>query len=289
MVPLRVARRRRRRRGRRIRVRSTWRRKAWPRPAPAAGALDQARARRRSSAGARPRRRGPCTPEVRLEGRERVVGDLRRARRSAPRGASTCRRSGSPTRPMSAISRSSRRSQRSSPGSPFWACLGAWWVDVVKCVLPRPPRPPRATIDLLPDRDEVGEQRAGLVVVDGRARAGPSRIRSSPALPWRRARVAAAAGRRPEVVLVAEVAERGLAGVDAEVDRAAAAAVAAVGAAARARGPPAGRSPRRRRRRRRGRRSSTRSRNIAAIVARDPAARPRRRATGRSGRGCVAA
>ena len=41
------------------------------------------------------------------------------------------------------------------------------------------------------------------------------------------------AGRRPEVVLEAEVAERRLAGVNPQVDRAAAPAVAAVGAAAR--------------------------------------------------------
>ena len=40
----------------RTRVRSTWRRKAWPRPGPARRALDQARARRRSSAVARRRR-----------------------------------------------------------------------------------------------------------------------------------------------------------------------------------------------------------------------------------------
>ena len=84
----------------------------------------------------------------------------------------------------------------------------------------------------LAGHDEVGEQAARLVVECRRARrdvevqvvAGRA-VAPGP--------LAAAAGRRPEVVLVAEVAERRLAGVDAEVDRPATAAVAAVGAAAR--------------------------------------------------------
>ena len=171
------------------------------------------------------------TPEVRLERRERVVGDLRRAAVSAASSVDLPA-FGSPTSPTSAISRSSRRSQRSSPGSPFWACLGAWWVAVSKWTLPRPPRPPRATIATCPTRDEVGEQLAGGVVVDRRARRdGQGQVVAGLAVAAR-ARPAAA-GRRLEVVLVAEVAERRLAGVDAQVDRAAAAAVAAVRTAAR--------------------------------------------------------
>ena len=139
---------------------------------------------------------------------------------------------GSPTSPMSAISRSSRRSQRSSPGSPFWACFGAWWVEVAKWVLPRPPRPPRATIAVWPTRDEVGDQLAGRVVEDGRpGRDVEDEVVAGLAVPPRA--LAAAAGVGLEVVLVLEVAERRLAGVDAQVDRAAAAAVTAVGAAAR--------------------------------------------------------
>ena len=62
---------------------------------------------------------------------------------------------------------------------------------------------------------------------------GTDRYRSSPALPWRFWRSPRPPGVAAEVVLVAEVVERGLAGVDAEVDGAAATAVAAVGSAAR--------------------------------------------------------
>ena len=62
---------------------------------------------------------------------------------------------------------------------------------------------------------------------------GTARYRSSPALPWRFWRSPRPPGRRREVVLEAEVVERRLAGVDAQVHGAAAAAVAAVGTAAR--------------------------------------------------------
>src|SRR6266571_4468315 len=51
---------------------------------------------------------------------------------------------GYPTRPTSASSFSSSRSVRSSPGRPSSCSRGAWWVDVLNCALPRPPRPPRA-------------------------------------------------------------------------------------------------------------------------------------------------
>ena len=139
---------------------------------------------------------------------------------------------GSPTRPMSAISRSSSRSSRSSPGSPFWACFGAWWVDGLEVGVAE--AAPSATRDqrVLADRDEVGEELAGLVVEDRGPRrdvedAGPRRPRRAASRARRGPR------RRLEVVLVAEVAERRLARVDPEVDRAAASAVAAVGPAAR--------------------------------------------------------
>ena len=133
---------------------------------------------------------------------------------------------------MSAISRSSSRSQRSSPGSPFWACLGAWWVAVLKWVLPSPPRPPARDHRLLAGRDQVGEQRTRLVVVHGRARrdledevvAGLA-VAPGPG--------AATTWRRLEVVAVLEVAQRRLARVDPQVDRPAPPAVAAVGSAAR--------------------------------------------------------
>ena len=53
---------------------------------------------------------------------------------------------GNPTKPTSAISLSSRVRLRSSPGSPFSAISGAGFDGVAKRQLPRPPRPPRATI-----------------------------------------------------------------------------------------------------------------------------------------------
>ena len=139
---------------------------------------------------------------------------------------------GRPTSPMSAISRSSRRSQRSSPGSPFWACFGAWWVEVLKWVLPRPPRPPRAIIAVWPTATRSASELAGLVVEDRGAGRDVDRQLVAGRAVAARAR-AAAARRRLEVVLEPEVAERRLAGVDPDVDRAASAAVAAVGAAPR--------------------------------------------------------
>ena len=84
----------------------------------------------------------------------------------------------------------------------------------------------------LPDGDEVGQQLAGLVVVDRRAgRDLEGQVVAGRAVPP--GPLAAATGVRLEVVLVAEVAERGLAGIDQQPDRSAAAAVAAVRAAAR--------------------------------------------------------
>ena len=130
------------------------------------------------------------------------------------------------------MSRSSSRSQRSSPGSPFWACLGAWCVEVLKWVLPRPPRPPRATIARWPTATRSREELAGLVVVDGRAgRDVEDQVVAGLAVAARA--LAASARRRLEVALGLEVAERRLAGIDREVDGAAATAVTAVGTAAR--------------------------------------------------------
>ena len=70
--------------------------------------------------------------EVRLEGREGVVGDLRLGGARTRPAVSSCRRSGSPTRPTSAMIRSSSRTQRSSPGSPSSAMRGAWRVELLK-------------------------------------------------------------------------------------------------------------------------------------------------------------
>ena len=150
---------------------------------------------------------------------------------------------GSPTSPMSAMSRSSRRIQRSAPGSPFWACFGAWWVDVLKWVLPRPPRPPRATIAFCPTATRSATSSPVSSSVDGRAGRDVERqvVAGLTVAPGARA---AAAGRRPEVMAVLEVAQRRLAGVDAQIDRAAATAIAAIGSSARDVGfLPEGRGP----------------------------------------------
>ena len=81
-------------------------------------------------------------------------------------------------------------------------------------------------------RDEVRHQLPGRVVVDGGAgRHGQDEVVTGLAVAPRA--LAATAGRRLEVALDLEVAQRGLPGVHLEVDRAAATAVAAVGAAAR--------------------------------------------------------
>ena len=141
------------------------------------------------------------------------------------------------------MSRSSSRIHDSDPGSPFWACLGAWWVEVLKCVLPRPPRPPRATIALWPTATRSASSSPGLVGVDrGPGRDVEGQVVAGLAVPP--GARAATTGRRPEVVPVVEVAKGRLAGVDPKVDRAATTAVAAVGSAARdVRLLPEGRGP----------------------------------------------
>ena len=95
----------------------------------------------------------------------------------------------------------------------------------------------------LADRNEIGDQRARFVLVDrGAGRHVEDEVVTGLAVPARLR--AATAGRRPEVVAVVEVAERRLAGIDPEVDRAATAAVAAIGTAARdVRLLPEGRGP----------------------------------------------
>ena len=74
---------------------------------------------------------------------------------------------------------------RSSPGSPFWACFGAWWVAVAKWVLPRPPWPPRATITRCPG-DTRSAMSAAVARRARRCRVAPAGRGPSPALPWRR-------------------------------------------------------------------------------------------------------
>ena len=214
----------------RTRVRSTWRRKAWPRPAPAEAPSmspgTSAIVGRRSSSS--PRSMTPRFGSRVVNGYGAIFGRAAvRAARSVDLPAF-----GRPTSPTSAIRRSSSRSQRSSPGSPFWACLGVRWVAVAKWTLPRPPRPPRATVADWPVATRSARSSpvaSSSTPVPG----GTARTRSSPDLPWRLAPRPLAPGLGPEVVLVAEVEERRQAGIDPQHDAAAPAAVAAVGAAPR--------------------------------------------------------
>ena len=84
----------------------------------------------------------------------------------------------------------------------------------------------------LPDRDEVGDQLAARVVEHGRARRDVE-DQVVAGRPVAARALAPAAGRRAEVVLVLEVAEGRLAGIDAKVDRRTSATVAAVRTASR--------------------------------------------------------
>jgi hypothetical protein len=86
--------------------------------------------------------------------------------------------------------------------------------------------------DLLAGGDEVGDQGTAVVLVDRRPR-GHRQVDVLAGLAVAPRSGAATTWRGPEVMGVAEVTQGGLAGVDAQIDGAAAAAVAAVGAAAR--------------------------------------------------------
>ena len=57
---------------------------------------------------------------------------------------------GNPTSPTSAISFRLSDSSNTSPGCPGSTRRGAWFVDVAKRALPRPPMPPAATLTLWP-------------------------------------------------------------------------------------------------------------------------------------------
>ena len=129
------------------------------------------------------------------------------------------------------MSRSSSRSQSLLARLAALGVLGGLVDRGGEVRVAEPAAPRLRDHDLLPDRDQVREQRPGLAVEDGRARRDREvQVLAGLAVPL--LALAATAGRRVEVVLEAEVVERGLPGVDAEVDRAAAAAVAAVGTAA---------------------------------------------------------
>ena len=115
-------------------------------------------------------------PERRREGRERVVGDLRRRPGQARPAARTCRRwagrSGRRRRAASAAARSSPPRRR----CPCSAKRGAWRVELAKRLLPWPPRPPWATIARWPGLEQVDR-----AAVDGLP-LGPRRHRDLPVL-----------------------------------------------------------------------------------------------------------
>ena len=67
---------------------------------------------------------------------------------------------------MSAISRSSSRSHASAPGSPFWACFGAWWVARLEVGVAETAASAARDHRVLADGDEVRQELAGLVGVD---------------------------------------------------------------------------------------------------------------------------
>ncbi len=130
------------------------------------------------------------------------------------------------------MSRSSRRSQRSSPGLALLSVLGRLVGRRLEMRVAEAAAPAAPDDRGLAGHHEVGEEGVGVIVVDGRAgRHVEVEVLAGGTVAARS--LAATARGRPEVVLVAEVPERRLAGVDPEVDRAAATAVAAVRAAAR--------------------------------------------------------
>ena len=123
--------------------------------------------------------------EVGLEGREGVVGDARRGRgerreQGALAGVGQAHEADVGDEPQLQDAASA-----SSPGSPFWACLGAWWVEVAKWVLPRPPRPARAASSRWPGATRSAT-RSPVVPSSTTVPGGMVRSRSVPALPWRR-------------------------------------------------------------------------------------------------------
>ena len=96
---------------------------------------------------------------------------------------------------------------RSSPGSPGLAWRGAWFLDVLKCALPKPPLPPLRDRHRLPDLGQVGEQRLAVFLIDLRA----GRHLHEDVLAVRAVAVLAHAGPavlRREVLLVAVVDQR---------------------------------------------------------------------------------
>ena len=130
------------------------------------------------------------------------------------------------------MSRSSRRSQCSVPGLALLGVLGGLVRGRLEVGVAETAATAARDHRLLTDGDEVADQLAGVVVVDGRA-GGHLEVEVRAGLAVSTGLRAATAGRRLEVMPEPEVPQGRLAGIDAQVDRAAASAVAAIRTAAR--------------------------------------------------------
>ena len=181
-------------------------------------------------------------PEVRFERGERVVGDL--GRRRGHRGEDRrLARVGQPDQSDVGDQAELQAQPALGAGLALLGVLGGLVGGTLEVGVAESAPPAPGDHRGLAERHEIGDQRAGLVVVHGRARRDVEDevVAGLAVSPGARA---AAAGRRPEMVPVIEVAERRLAGIDAEVDGAAAATVAAIRSAARDVGfLPEGRGP----------------------------------------------
>ena len=150
-----------------------------PEPGPGRGALDQ------------PRDVGEHQlalavvdrPQDRLQGRERVVGDLRRRPRQPRRSATTCPRSGARRGPRRRAASAAARSNRTRRRARARRSAGAWRVEEVKRLLPCPPAPPWATTARWPGCDQVVAP--AVEALDLGAGRDQGRPRRTPRAPWR--------------------------------------------------------------------------------------------------------
>ena len=103
--------------------------------------------------------------ELRLQRRERIVGDLRLG--GAHRGEE-CRFSGirQPDEAGIGDQLEPQPDRAFFAGCPGLARRGARLVDDLKCALPKPPLPPRASTTRWPSVGEIGEERFAIFFVD---------------------------------------------------------------------------------------------------------------------------
>ena len=169
--------------------------------------------------------------EVRLEGRERVVGDLR------VRGGQRREQ-----RRLAGVRKAHEADVGDEPELQADPALlaGLTLLGVLRGLVRRrrevlvaeAAAPAPGDHRRLADGDEIGDQGPGRIVVDGRARRdGKDQVRAGLAVTPRP--LAATSAGSLEVVAVLEVAKGRLAGIDREMDGGTPAAVTAVGAAAR--------------------------------------------------------